>query len=445
MDSFSPSSAIAHRFRFHGAVSVRLIIENKEDTSVIPTDDRSPSSRFEVPANHSPFEVLRVFLKLGLISFGGPIAHIGYFRDEFVARRRWLDDATYTDLVALCQFLPGPASSQVGFSIGLMRAGYLGGLAAWTGFTLPSAIALVLFAYGAQDLVGPVGAGLLHGLELVAVAIVARAVFGMARTLCPDRQRASIAALTMVLILYSSSSFAQLGAILLGGVAGLLICRSPAPFSTAPRPLPVSRRVGVASLTTYVLLLVGLPLLFGFGSHPSVALFDAFYRSGALVFGGGHVVLPLLRDAFVTPGWVNDSTFLAGYGAAQAVPGPLFTFAAYLGAVVGPAPHGVAGAALGLIGIFLPGMLVLVGTLPFWDTLRSRVGAQAAMRGINAAVVGLLGAALYHPVWTSSVNTIGDLSVALMGFVLLTAWRARPLWVVILGALAGIALAQSRS
>jgi chromate transporter len=404
------------------------------------SDDRHPSGKFEVPASHSPFEVLRVFLKLGLVSFGGPIAHIGYFRDEFVTRRRWLDDESYTDLVALCQFLPGPASSQVGFSIGLMRAGYLGGLAAWTGFTFPSAIALVLFAYGAHELVGPVGLGLLHGLKLVAVAIVAQAVFGMARTLCPDRQRASIAALAMVLILYSSSSITQIGAILLGGVAGLLVCRTPAPVSTAPRPIPVSRRVGVASLTTFILLLVGLPA--GFGSHPGVALFDAFYRSGALVFGGGHVVLPLLRDAFVGPGWVSDGTFLAGYGAAQAVPGPLFTFAAYLGAVVGMTPHGMAGAALGLIGIFLPGMLVLVGTLPFWEALRARAGAHAAMRGINAAVVGLLGAALYNPVWTSSVNTTGDLSVALMGFLLLTAWNARPLWVVILGALAGIALAS---
>jgi chromate transporter len=393
--------------------------------------------------SHSPFEVLRVFLKLGLISFGGPIAHLGYFREEFVTRRRWLDDATYTDFVALCQFLPGPASSQVGFSVGLMRAGYLGGLAAWTGFTLPSAIALLLFAYGAHSLAGPVGMGLLHGLRLVAVAIVAQAVFGMARALCPDRRRASIAALAMVLILCSSSSIAQIGAILLGGVAGLLVCRTPALYFAASMPIPVSRRVGVASLTTFFLLLVGLPVLLRFDLHPGFALFAAFYRSGALVFGGGHVVLPLLRDAFVIPGWVSDSTFLSGYGAAQAVPGPLFTFAAYLGAVVGPAPHGAAGAALGLIGIFLPGMLVLVGTLPFWNTLRSRAGAQAAMRGVNAAVVGLLGAALYSPVWTSSVATAGDLSVALVGFVLLTAWRTRPLWVVIIGALAGVALAQS--
>jgi chromate transporter len=403
--------------------------------------DRPQISTLEARKKHSPVEVLLVFLKLGLISFGGPIAHIGYFRDEFVMRRRWLDDATYTDLVALCQFLPGPASSQVGMSIGLMRAGYLGGFAAWAGFTLPSAIALILFAYGAHALAGPVGVGLLHGLKLVAVAIVAQAVFGMARTLCPDRQRASIAAVATVLVLYSSSSITQISAILLGSIAGLLVCRTSAPGSTAPVAVPVSRRVGLASLAIFILLLFGLPLFRGFGSPPGVTLFAAFYRSGALVFGGGHVVLPLLRDAFVAPGWVSDNTFLAGYGAAQAVPGPLFTFAAYLGAVVQPSPHGVLGAALGLVGIFLPGMLILIGALPFWDSLRARPGAQAAMRGINAAVVGLLGAALYNPVWTSSINTPGDLSLALIGFVLLTMWRAPPLLVVIMDALAGIALA----
>jgi len=412
---------------------------------MMPEFDRPQVLKVIGHGSHSPLEVLRAFFKLGLMSFGGPIAHIGYFRDEFVARRRWLDDATYTDLVALCQFLPGPASSQVGFSIGLIRAGYVGGLAAWTGFTLPSAVALVLFAYGAPALVGPVGLGLLHGLKLVAVAIVAQAVCGMARTLCPDRRRAIIAAVATLLTLYSGSSVTQIGTILLGAAAGLLVCRSPVPLSIAPMPMPVSRRVGVASLTTFVLLLVGLPLMVDVASHPGVALFDAFYRSGALVFGGGHVVLPLLREALVVPGWVSDGTFLAGYGAAQAVPGPLFTFAAYLGAVVRPTPHGVAGATLGLVGIFLPGMLVLVGTLPFWSALRSRAKAQAAMRGINAAVVGLLGAALYDPVWITSVNTVGDFGVALMGFVLLTVWRARPLLVVVMSAVAGVVLGQTHS
>ena len=387
----------------------------------------------------SPFEVLLIYLKLGLSCFGGPIAHIGYFRDEFVVRRRWLDESAYADLVALCQFLPGPASSQVGFSIGLMRAGYLGAAAAWTGFTLPSAILLVLFAYGAGNLHGAIGMGLLHGLKLVAVAIVAQAVWGMARTLCPDRERASIAAFAALIILFSGTSLAQIAAIAFGAIAGLWLCRSAAPSTPGHLVVPVSRRAGVAALIVFFALLATLPLLRNVGS--GAALFAAFYRSGALVFGGGHVVLPLLREAFVTPGWVSDDAFLAGYGAAQAVPGPLFTFAAYLGAVANPSPHGIAGAALGLIGIFLPGILVLLGTLPFWDSLRRRTGAQAVMRGVNAAVVGLLGAALYNPVWTSSVQAPGDFAIALVGFVLLTAWRAPPLVVVIVSAIGGVLLA----
>jgi chromate transporter len=288
---------------------------------------------------------------------------------------------------ALCQFLPGPASSQIGFSIGLMRAGYLGGLAAWTGFTLPSAIALVLFAYGANALTGAIGTGLLHGLKLVAVAIVAQAVWGMARTLCPDRERASIAVVAALIILFSTSSVTQIGAILLGGVAGLLLYRDAPPAIGGHVAMPVSRTAGLIALTGFFALLIGLPILRGLSSSQGVALFEAFYRSGALVFGGGHVVLPLLREAFVTPGWVSDSTFLAGYGAAQAVPGPLFTFAAYLGKLVNVSPHGVPGAALGLIGIFLPGILILLGTLPFWDSFRKRASAQATMRGVNAAVV----------------------------------------------------------
>jgi chromate transporter len=391
----------------------------------------------------SPLEVLRIFARLGVTCFGGPIAHIGYFRDEFVIRRKWLDEKAFADLVGLCQFLPGPASSQTGFSIGLMRAGYLGGLAAWTGFTLPSAIALVLFAFGASELTGPIGIGLLHGLKLVAVAVVAQAVWGMARTLCPDRERASIAVLATLIILLSSSSAAQIVAILLGGIAGLWLCRKAPQSAAGDTLLRVSRTIGVASLVAFFLLLGGLPILKGVLHSQGVGLFDAFYRSGALVFGGGHVVLPLLRSAFVTPGWVSDDAFLAGYGAAQAVPGPLFTFAAYLGTVAKPSPHGLSGAILGLIGIFLPGILILLGTLPFWDTLRQRPGAQSVMRGVNAAVVGLLAAALYNPVWTSSVKTTGDFGLALFGFFLLTAWRAPPLVVVIVSALGGIALAYA--
>jgi chromate transporter len=389
----------------------------------------------------SPGEVLRIFAKLGLTCFGGPIAHLGYFRDEFVTRRRWLDEQAFADLVALCQFLPGPASSQVGFSIGLMRAGYRGGLAAWTGFTLPSAILLLLFAYGVGHLEGPLGTGLLHGLKLVAVAIVAQAVWGMARSLCPDRQRASIAAVAALIILFSTSSVAQLAAILLGAIAGLVLCRAAPLPAGSHVVMPVSRQAGVLALTAFLVLLAAVLLLAGRLNSQGFDLFAAFYRSGALVFGGGHVVLPLLREAFVAPGWISDDTFLAGYGAAQAVPGPLFTFSAYLGAMVGPEPHGIAGAVLGLFAIFLPGILVLVGALPFWDAFRVRPGAQAAMRGVNAAVVGLLGAALYNPLWTTSVKSSGDFAIALVGFVLLMAWRAPPLIVVVVSALAGMALA----
>jgi chromate transporter len=386
----------------------------------------------------SALEVFLTFLKLGLTSFGGPIAHIGYFRQEVVVRRRWIDDATYSDLVALCQFLPGPASSQVGFSLGLIRARYWGALAAWTGFTLPSAVLMTAFAYGASELRTPIGLGVLHGLKLVAVAIVAQAVSGMAATLCPDRQRASIAGVAAVIILFSNSSIAQIGVILLGGIAGFWVCRASAQNIERPLGIPVSRRAGFMALAAFFALLTVLPVL-GTKSQ-GIALLDAFYHSGALVFGGGHVVLPLLNKAFVTPGWVSQDSFLEGYGAVQAVPGPLFTFAAYLGAVGKSSPHGIAGAALGIVGIFLPGILILLGTLPFWDTFRQRVGAQAIMRGVNAAVVGLLGAALYNPLWVSSVGSPGDFSIALTGFVLLTAWRTPPLLVVILGALGGVAL-----
>jgi chromate transporter len=390
----------------------------------------------------SAVEVFLTFLKLGVTAFGGPVAHIGYFREELVIRRRWLDDAAYADLVALCQFLPGPASSQVGFSLGLVRAGYWGGLSAWTGFTLPSALLMTAFAFGVGSLAGPVGAGLLHGLKLVAVAIVAQAVWGMARTLCPDRPRAAIGALVAVSILWSNSSLAQIVAIVFGGIMGLWLCRDSGALPAGALVVPVSRRTGVLALAVFLLLLVGLPLLRAASSVPGLTLFEAFYRSGALVFGGGHVVLPMLRDAVVSPGWVSDGTFLAGYGAAQALPGPLFTFAAYLGAVAAPSPHGVIGAAIALVAIFLPGILVLLGTLSFWNTLRSRSETLALVRGINAAVVGILAAALYSPVWINAVVTARDASVALVGFVLLTAWRTRPIVVVVWGAVAGVVLSK---
>jgi chromate transporter len=380
----------------------------------------------------TPGEVLAAFTKLGLTSFGGPVAHIGYFREAFVVRRRWLDETAYADLVALCQFLPGPASSQVGFSLGLMRGGWLGGLAAWTAFTLPSAFALLLFAYAEKALTGPFAEGILHGLKLVAVSIVAQAVWGMASSLCPDRPRAGIALLSLAIVTGLGGSAGQIAAIVMGGCAGALLTRAApiAATGTLP-PIPVSRRTGIFLLVVFVALLVIPPaLLAGPVRSQTLAVFEAFYHSGALVFGGGHVVLPLLREAVVAPGWVPADTFLAGYGAAQAVPGPLFTFAAYLGAVMAPSPNGIAGACLALVAIFLPGLLLVSGALPFWDTFRRRPAAQAAMRGTNAAVVGVLAAALYNPVWTSAVIVPSDFAIVAIGFVLLTVWRLAPLTVV---------------
>src|SRR5262245_4575958 len=313
--------------------------DRQRDATAEPADTR---------ARGSALEVLRVATKLGLTSFGGPIAHLGYFHEEYVRRRKWIDEQSYADLVALCQFAPGPTSSKVSFSLGLLRAGYLGGLAAWAGFTLPSAVALLLFAYGAAALSGPVGTGVLHGLKLVAVAIVAQAVWGMARNLCPDRQRASIAGVAALVVLLHASAFAQLAAIVIGAAGGAVFCRHTGLVRAEHAPITVSRRVGVAALALFFALLFGLPLMRSLTDSQAIAMTEAFYRSGALVFGGGHVVLPLLQGAVVAPGWVSEDAFLAGYGAAQAVPGPLFTFAVYLGAVMKPAPNGVAGAGLGL-------------------------------------------------------------------------------------------------
>lgn len=388
----------------------------------------------------SALEVLRVFLRLGLTSFGGPIAHLGYFHEELVARRRWIDEASFVDLVALSQFLPGPASSQVGFALGLGRAGWLGGLAAWAGFTLPSALLLFLFASGASLLSAPWATGMLHGLKLVAVAIVAQAVWGMARALCPDRQRAAIALLGAAAAAVGFTSLNQILAIVLGGVAGLLFCRSDEAQPAGSLSVPVSRAAGMASLALFAILLAGLQMGSQLWPRSPLALLEAFYRSGALVFAGGHVVLPLLRGAVVVPGWVTDDSFLAGYGAAQAVPGPLFTFSAYLGAVAMPT-RALAGAALALVGIFAPGLLVLAGTLPFWDMFRKKVWARAAMKGINASVVGLLAAALHDPVFTTAVRGHADMVIALACFVLLVSWKAPPLVVVALGAAAGLVAA----
>ena len=380
----------------------------------------------EVQKSGSAGEVFLAFLKLGLTSFGGPIAHLGYFRDEIVTRRRWIGESAYGDLVALCQFLPGPASSQVGFALGLWRAGPLGALAAWAGFTLPSAIFLVLFALGADALDGPVAQGVLHGLKIVAVAVVAQAVWGMARSLTPDLQRAGIALVAIVVVIALAGSAGQVAAIVLGGLAGLVLCRGPAIPVTHAMRFPVSPFVGAICLAVFGVLLIGLPLLATFGGQ-EIVLFDAFYRAGALVFGGGHVVLPLLDAEMVASGWISKDSFLAGYGATQAMPGPLFTFAAYLGTV----SNGIAGAAVALVAIFLPGLLLLVGALPFWDALRGKPLAQAGMRGANAAVVGILAAALYDPVWTSAITGPLDIVLALAGFVALVIGKMPP-WVVVL-------------
>jgi len=386
-------------------------------------------------------EVLLVFLRLGLTSFGGPIAHLGYFHDEFVSRRRWLDEKTYADLVALCQFLPGPASSQVGVAIGLSRAGYAGALAAWLGFTTPSAIAMVLFAFGVGALGNALGGGWLHGLKVAAVAVVAQAVLAMMRSLTPDRARATLAVAATALVLAVPTAWGQIGAIIISGLVGLAMFRGAPPADHVSLPHPVSRTVGAVALAVFFALLLGLPLLAAAIPSQGLTLFEAFYRAGSLVFGGGHVVLPLLQAAVVPPGWVTNDAFLAGYGAAQAVPGPLFTFAAYLGAVMGPPPNGWAGAGICLIAIFLPSFLLVIGALPFWEELRRRAAAQAALAGVNAAVVGLLLAALYNPVWTAGITSAGDFALAVAAFLLLFMWQTPPWLVVALCAAGGAALA----
>ena len=376
-------------------------------------------------------EVFGAFFKLGFTSFGGPIAHLGYFRNEFVAKRQWLDEKSYADLVALSQFLPGPASSQVGFALGLMRGGALGAGAAWLAFTLPSALLLILFAAGTVFMDGPISSGIIQGLKIVAVAIVAHAVWGMAKSLCPDRQRATIALAAALIVLLSAGPLSQVAAIIVGAVAGMWFCRQAVEDRAGDMHFPVSRTVGVSALGLFLVLLLGLPLLALLAPYQSLALLDSFYRAGALVFGGGHVVLPLLEAGVVQPGWVTPDQFLAGYGAAQAVPGPLFTFAAYLGWVLEPAPNGPAGALLALVAVFVPGFLLLVGVLPFWNSFRRLAWRQALMRGANAAVVGILGAALYNPVWTSAIIGPHEFALALSGFVLLEVWKA-PSWLVVL-------------
>jgi len=386
-------------------------------------------------------EVLRVFARLGCTSFGGPVAHLGYFRAECVERRRWLGEAEYADIIALCQFLPGPASSQTAVSLGILRAGVPGGLAAWLGFTTPSAILMILFAYGIGRLGNINDAGWLHGLKLVAVAVVAQAVWGMARSLLPDRPRVTLAIGAALLVLAVPTSLGQLAAIAIGALLGWALINEPRREVPVGLGLSIPQPIAVSALVAFFALLVLLPLVADNAAH-TLQLIDRFYRAGALVFGGGHVVLPLLHQAVVPPGWINDNGFLAGYGAAQAMPGPLFTFAAYLGTAMQPAPHGWIGGVICLLAIYLPSFLLLLGVLPFWDALRRQGAVQAALRGVNAAVVGVLLAALYTPIWTSAVNSPRDFGIGLVAFLLLVFWKMPPWLVVVLGALGTEALAM---
>jgi chromate transporter len=375
-------------------------------------------------------EVFGVALRLGLTSFGGPIAHLGYYERTYVRQRQWLTPDEYAGLVALCQMVPGPASSQVGYLIGLRRAGWGGAFAAWAGFTLPSAIVMFGFALLAPRLEGPATDAVLHGLKLVAVAVVAQAVWSMARNLCPDRARAALALLAAALLLVATGSFFQIAALAIGAFGGALMCRD-LPAAPALPVMPVSLRTGGVALAVFLILLVALPLAGAAAPHSLLALAGIFYKAGALVFGGGHVVLPLLRDALVPRGGLSDNAFLAGYGVAQAIPGPLFTFSAYLGAIVAPAGDALLWSAVALIFMFLPGLLIALAGLPVWLWLGHHPAARAALAGINAAVVGVLGAALYNPIWLSAVGNGRDVAIALAGFLLLERWRVPPLAIVI--------------
>ena len=398
----------------------------------------SPSAHRRPPA--SAAEVFAAFLKLGLTSFGGPIAHLGYFHRELIERRKWIRDAEYAQLLALCQFVPGPASSQLGFAIGLLRGGWVGAVAAFVAFTLPSALLLFAFAELLPHFSGTIGDASVHGLKLVALAVVAHGVLGMTRQLCPDSVRATIATIAAVVILMAGQAWVQLLVVLLGGMAGLALCRDLQPTRGDHLQLSYGPGLGWTLIAAFAMLLLGLPLI-AQGSGNLAPVFEAFYRAGALVFGGGHVVLPLLEETVVDPGWISQDEFLAGYGAAQAVPGPMFTLAAYLGARLPGGDGGLAGASLALLAIFLPGFLLVAGVLPLWRAIMNRPLASRAIAGVNAAVVGLLGAALYDPVWTSAVRGPADVAIAIVGFLLLAAWRVSAIAVVIWCVAASIAYA----
>ena len=395
-----------------------------------------------MPAPRGGLEVFAAFLRLGLSSFGGPLAHISYFRREFVERRRWLGETDFARLLALCQFLPGPASSQTGFSLGLLRAGWGGALAAFAGFTLPSALLLLAFAAAVPYLSGPTGQAVVHGFKVVAVAVVAQAVLGMAKQLCPDRARAAIAAVAAAILLAGPPGILQLAVIAAGAAAGALFLKNLPPLEEAAFALPYGVKLGAVLLGVFAVLLAALPMIAA-GRHGLLEVASRFYRAGALVFGGGHVVLPLLQDTVVTPGLVSKEEFLAGYGAAQAVPGPLFTVSAYLGARIAAPDGGIHGAAVALLSIFLPGLLLVAGALPFWHSLSRKRLAASAVAGVNAAVVGLLAAALYDPVWVGAIAGPIDVAIAAVAFAMLAAWRAPPLVAVLWCVAASVVAAQT--
>ena len=401
-----------------------------------------PSETPETPGGRGSisrlWEVLFVATRLGLTSFGGPVAHLGYFREEYVHCRKWLDEHTYADLVALCQFLPGPASSQVGIAVGITRAGLPGGVAAWLGFTLPSALALILFAYGVTKF-DIADAGWLHGLKVVAVAVVAYAVWGMARNLCPDRQRATLAILAAIAMLAAPGNLAQMVVIVAGGVVGWRFLPGDQAAQTPRQSSDKGRILAFVSLALFAIILVGLPILRQAAHYQALEVFDSFFRVGSLVFGGGHVVLPLLQSEVVSPGWVTNDAFIAGYGAAQAVPGPLFTFSAYLGAVMEGTTSPWLRGVFTLTAIYLPSFLLVSGVLPFWDRLRAVTSFRRALVGVNAAVVGLLISALYDPVWTSAILSPSDFGLALAAFGLLALWKAPP-WIVVVATALGAQL-----
>ena len=432
-------------------------MDNPEETgSVVQESSGSAGISDDSTFPLSPRVLFQVFwaaLRLGLTSFGGPIAHLGYFREEYVVRRKWLDEQSYADVVALAQSLPGPASSKVGIIVGTIRAGLPGAVLAWLGFTLPSALALIMFGYGIQQFT-VADAGWLHGLKLAAVAVVAQAVWGMSRNLAPDRSRATIAIVAAILTLTWSKGMSAifgfdwpsaLTPVLIIVVAGAVGWRLLAVPASQTDRVAISKRIrpwmGIVALVLFFTLLIGLPSLRQvFSENETLAVVDSFYRSGSLVFGGGHVVLPLLQSEVVSPGWVSEEAFLAGYGATQAVPGPLFTFSAYLGTVMKPEPNGAIGGFIALGAIFLPAFFLTIGPLPFWDMMRRRPAFQSVLRGVNAAVVGLLLAALYDPVWTSAVKGAPDFALAAAALGLLMLWKFPPWLVVVLAALGGAGL-----